>query len=273
MTETQRYALAGMSVVERDLVARADARQLRRVARGRVLEQQPAGTPPAGEAGQRRLARLREFHGGTVERARAPRPAPVALGTVATPPYEFEWTWSHAVNDTRVDALTAARADGACELTGIATGETGDATLSLRAAVGLAVRPGVDGLLTLAAAPALSWRWMTLVNLQDGASAGFTGFVVQRFRVADNAFEGTEVQQIGPYLWSENSWWGGANGEATTDAHPLAATIPVSAAHWYAVWVWCGTIADAGHDFGIFWWASARSSLALRLPYVAWNVA
>ena len=259
-----------MAVVERDLVARADERQLRRTARTRVADQ-PAG---AAGSGQHRLARLREFHGGTVDRARAPRPAPVAAaaGSLATPPFDFEWSWSHQANDTRIDSLVARRADGACDLAGIATGETGDATLSLRAAVGIELRPVSDGLLTLAAAPALSWRWRTLVNHQDGASAGFIGFLAQRFRRSDNAFEGTVLQQIAPYLWSDNSWWGGAEGEGTSDAHPLAAAIPVSAAHWYSVWVWCGSIADAGLDFGIFWWASSRSSFALNLPYIAWQI-
>ena len=197
-----------------------------------------------------------------------PRSSLGSILVTRVPPLDYQWTWG-----TQSGGGTATRSAnaGTGQMSVYSTNAGNDASASTRAALGIFFRPTVsNGILRLSSNPSFNYRWWTYCSLASAHSDGYLGLYVGRYTVA-GGFDGAPVNQT-IWRWYDDSWWSGAGSHSgSSSGYPLFAQFNVDNAHWYALWVWCGTSAS-GAGWGIFSGSGAGASLNVAVPSMTWEL-
>jgi hypothetical protein len=143
--------------------------------------------------------------------------------------------------------------------------------LSDRAAVGIFFRsPGhCPSKFSFWANPALRFSWYDTCSFASAHNDGFIGLFAASYDWAGN-FTGTLVDQM-ISLWSDDSWWWGADGSGSSSGFPLSVNFQVDPDHWYALWVWCGSHVYAEGDQTVGG-SSAFCTMVVQVPSISWKV-
>ena len=193
-----------------------------------------------------------------------------SLGGTRVWPFDYEWTWKAPTGLSAywIDASADASNGG---LRMVLDTDEKDKSLSGRAAVGIFFQSPSHCLSKFSfwANALLRFDWWTTCAFASAHSDGFIGLFAASYDWAGNFTSTLVDQKIS--LWSDDSWWFGAEGSGSASGFPLSANFQVDPDHWYALWVWCGSHVSAEGD-QTFSYSSAFSSLVVQVPSISWQV-
>jgi hypothetical protein len=195
-----------------------------------------------------------------------------SLGSVfhtATPPFQYQWTWS-TTQDTPTVSVNADRNTGT-ESFSLYGNLDQPSAASCAAAVGIYFRPPIaNGILKISANPAVNWNGAALSVFNVAHTDGWTGLFVGRYTLAGGA-DGTPVDQR-LKIWDLNSGWlDSLYAKGSTSGYPLSAQIQVDQSHYYIIWAWSGG-SIAADGFYTFNGSGAWSTMSVAVPSISWEL-
>ena len=172
-------------------------------------------------------------------------PAILPFATL-TPPYDYEWTWTKIIY--YAPGKLESHAHKATGKFGFDIASSHDSNqvnkCRARAAIGVMYRPTERGVLGIRPKVDVKYSWSLKSNMRAAHTYGWTGMLVQSFRVTDNAlastlidkkqseFDMTEDGSLLPAVDVDLNWPPGEEFWGTSlIVHPK---------RWYAIWIWCG---------------------------------
>jgi hypothetical protein len=191
-----------------------------------------------------------------------------SIGFTYDPSLFSPWQWgattgSDAFSTLSVDA-TAGTMSAWCY-----TGQNGK-TVSCAVAVGCYFGAdqlsefglGDTAIMEVSANPAVAYSWGSFNTFDSSHTGGFIGLYVGEYTPEGEFVQGVVDQQIG--LWNS----GGGIGEGSSSGYPLFASTPIDILHYYDIWVWSGTDAEAD-GWSAFWGSAADGGVWLTVSSIS----
>ena len=195
-----------------------------------------------------------------------------------TPPYDFDWTWTKQIYIApgKLEAY-AHKAQGTFGFDMASSHDSNQLNKSrARAAVGIVYRPTERGVLGIRPKVNVHEDWYLKWNMRVAHAYGWTGMLVQSFRVTDDELASTPVDKKRREF--DKSGGGGSvipAAEFTVNLPPedfWGTSLFVDPERWYAIWIWCGGgIRAAGWQtyVGMNVGSDAASQVDVAVPKIA----
>jgi len=192
------------------------------------------------------------------------------LGATVVPPYDFQEVLFSSTGNPP-NASSARKSTGSIT-SSIGFNFTNPSSASVTASVGIFFRPVIScpGTLKISTNIGLRFDWSTFCAFSSAHSDGWLGLAVEQFD--SNNFSTGMLVDLKIFLWSDDSWWGGAGShDGSNSAFPLFAQCPVDSQHSYHIWVRCGgTVSSSG--WGGWFGSAAGSRIFGTVPSIAWEL-